>query len=653
MSLVLAAGGALALPSPAEARPTFTLTTVASGLSMPWDLTWIGGVMLFDERAGHLYSKRDGAAPEKVDIALPTIDARTEGGLLGIVADPGAETNQRFYTCQTVTSATGSSDVRVLRWRLTSDTSAVADLDPNGTSSVVTGIPTLTGHHNGCRLAFGPDGLLYVGTGDAANGTFPQNRQSLGGKVLRVGADGTIPTDNPFYAEGGNARYVWTYGHRNVQGLAFRPGTTELWNAEHGPDVDDEINLDVKGANYGWDPGPRYDQSTPMTNLQKFPEAVPAVWSSGNPTVATSGLTFLTGSAWGRWQGAMAVARLKGTGIQVTSLDPAGREVQTEVLRSTVGYGRVRSVVVGPDQSLYFTTSNGSNDVIAKITPTAVAPAVPAGRNVSSTGVSAVRSGSDLYAFIRTTFDQIQFKRSTDDGHTWPAAWTSTGLTSTSPPSAASSAAGRVDLVTRNTKGRITHFWFENGVEAGSEDLGGDLASATISSLGDGTLDVLGLGDNGELYRRHFDRTWSSGWQSLDGARFSSAAGASVDPRTQQTVVTARGLDGGTFERTLTPTSNGPSWVEVAGALWSARALGDVFGDQPAISVSRGSDGYVILSRGALTMGLEVKATGDPDVVTRPDGTWVLFARSATGALTSYDARPGEYTRRSLGGMIH
>ncbi len=135
---------------------------------------------------------------------FPSIYASGEAGLLGMVADPAAATNQRFYTCQAVRSSSGGPlDVRVLRWRLTSDTTAVSAGTP-----VVTGIPLVTGRHSGCRLRFGSDGRLYVGTGDAAVGTNPQNLASLGGKVLRVNSDGTIPTDNPFYSRGGNARYV-------------------------------------------------------------------------------------------------------------------------------------------------------------------------------------------------------------------------------------------------------------------------------------------------------------------------------------------------------------------------------------------------------------------------------------------------------------
>jgi glucose/arabinose dehydrogenase len=345
----------------AEAAPTYRFTTVVSNLSIPWDLTWVGGVMLFDQRAGGVWSKSGSAAPRRLQIDLPTPYVNSEGGLLGMVADPKASTNKLFYTCQTSQSA---HDVRVLRWRLTSATRAVRVGAP-----LVTGIPLTTGRHTGCRLRFSAKGMLYIGTGDAAVGTNPQRLSSLGGKVLRVHPDGRIPRTNPFYARGGKARYVWNYGHRNVQGLALRPGTTQIYTAEHGTDRDDEINRVRKGANYGWDPVPGYNEARPMTDRKKFPRALPAIWSSGNPTVATSGITFLSGSAWGSWNGALAVGQLKGTGIRLVFLDAAGKVTGTRMVPGTTAFGRIRTVQRGPGGALYFTTSNGSGDKIVKVTP--------------------------------------------------------------------------------------------------------------------------------------------------------------------------------------------------------------------------------------------------------------------------------------------
>ena len=344
----------------AAAVPSYTVTQVAGNLQIPWAVTWIGGLMLFDEREGRLWSKRPDGAPQRVTLPLPPIYANSEGGLMGLVADPDAVRNGFFYTCMSVAKASGAaSDVQVWKWRLTSDTTA------EKVRTLVKGIPIGSGRHNGCRLVFRSAQMIYIGTGDAAQGTNPQNLHSLGGKVLRVRSDGHIPRTNPYYGRGGNARYVWSYGHRNVQGLALRPGGSELWSVEHGPARDDEINRVVKRGNYGWSPTPGYNESRSMTDRKRFPKARPALWRSGSPTVATSGATFLRGTQWRTLDGVLAVALLKGEGIVLFSVGAKSKLTSLGEIAST--YGRIRTVEQGPDGALYFTTSNGSADAIYRL----------------------------------------------------------------------------------------------------------------------------------------------------------------------------------------------------------------------------------------------------------------------------------------------
>lgn len=187
-----------------------------------------------------------------------------ESGMLGLAVDPAFAANRYVYTCMS-SNRSGTPDNRMVRWTLnTALTGVTARLD------IVTGIPlnATSGIHSGCRPRFGPDGNLWIGTGDAANGPLAQSPSSLGGKVLRVTRDGFAPPGNlgpPF-----NPR-VYNYGHRNVQGLAFRADGVGF-TTEHGPDFDDELNVIVKG-NYGWDPVPSYNQSVPMTDTAKFPNA--------------------------------------------------------------------------------------------------------------------------------------------------------------------------------------------------------------------------------------------------------------------------------------------------------------------------------------------------------------------------------------------
>ncbi|WP_228389306.1 PQQ-dependent sugar dehydrogenase [Cumulibacter manganitolerans] len=195
---------------------------------------------------------------------------------------------------------------------------------------------------------------------------------ALGGKVLRIDpVSGAPPPDNPFAGSADPAtRLVYTYGHRNVQGLAVQPGTGALYSAEHGPDVDDEVNLLRPGANYGWDPvgSGTYDESRPMTDTA-IDGAVPAVWSSGSPTLATSGCAFLDGPAWGPHEGELAIAALKASALYLLRLpDGGGPASLTKAAVLDGDYGRLRTVEPGGDGVLYVTTSNGDDDKILRVT---------------------------------------------------------------------------------------------------------------------------------------------------------------------------------------------------------------------------------------------------------------------------------------------
>jgi glucose/arabinose dehydrogenase len=650
LGLALVVGGS---PAPrASAAPSISVTTVVSGLSLPWDLTWVGDLLMYDLRGGQVWSKRGGAAPRRVTISgFPSIFAQSEGGLLGLVADPAATTNRRFYTCQSVATSTGAAlDVRVLRWRLTSDTTAVSDGAP-----VVTGIPLSSGRHSGCRLRFGTDGYLYVGTGDAAVGTNPQNLASLGGKVLRVGWDGSIPADNPFFGRGGNARYVFNYGHRNVQGLALRPGTNELWTAEHGTDRDDEVNFVAKGDNYGWDPVPGYDESTPMTDLTKFPTATPAMWRSGFPTVATSGATFLTDPRWGAWRGSLAVAKLKGQGVLLMRMNPTpgpSQVVATTTLPQVEGIARIRTLMEGPDGALWLTTSNGTDDRIIRIAPTATVPVRSAGQLILSGGVALARTGTEIDAFVRSTRDEVWMRRSTTDGASW-AGWTGAGVHSTDAPSAASSAAGRIDLVTRSATGSVVHSWFTGGTRRGSTDLGGRLVAQHAASLGDGTLDVFAVRPSGEGVRKHWNGSQWGAWVTIGGA-FTSGLSASADPARAVIVVSGRGTNGATYEREFSAAAATTGWVRRGDGLssWSGRALGDTWPGVARLAVGRASDRRAVVQRGSMVVATTAAWTSSGDLVSRPDGSFLMAGRGTDGALWVTDGGPSSFASRTLGGVV-
>ena len=332
-----------------EPAPELSVTTLVSGLTIPWDLAFTpDGTMLFTERSGVLSSRATDGTVRTVTADFGDLYVMGESGLMAIIVDPGFASNRRFYTCQARTK----SQADVIAWTIDDTyTMATRVSDP-----LVGDIPAAA-RHSGCRLRFGPDGYLWIATGDASAGTAPQDLSSLGGKILRVDAStGGGAPDNPFP----QSPLIYTYGHRNVQGLALRPGTGQMWSVEHGPSVDDEINLLVRGANYGWDPLPGYDERVPMTDLVKFPDATVARWSSGYPTLATSGGIFLEGSQWEDWEGRLAVASLKNRSLRVFEFDSEGTLLSEVVVPELDGtYGRLRTPMLGPDGALYVTTSNG------------------------------------------------------------------------------------------------------------------------------------------------------------------------------------------------------------------------------------------------------------------------------------------------------
>ena len=331
--------------------PKLLVSTLVSGLSIPWGLAFTpDGTLLFTQRAGVLSSRLADGTVGTIDADFAEVLSTGENGLMGIVVDPDFASNRRFYTCQTHVGP----EMQVIAWTINAAyTIATRVADP-----LVGDMPTASSRHGGCRLRFGPEGYLWIATGDAATGTVPQDLTSLGGKVLRVDpSTGAGAPANPF----ASSPRIYTYGHRNMQGLALRPGTSQMWSVEHGPAFDDEINLLVAGRNYGWDPVPGYNQGVPMTDLVKFPGAIEAQWSSGSTTLATSGGIFLEGDQWGVWEGRLAVATLKDRKLRLFEFTPEGELVsQVVVPELDNAFGRLRTPMPGPDGALYVTTSNGS-----------------------------------------------------------------------------------------------------------------------------------------------------------------------------------------------------------------------------------------------------------------------------------------------------
>jgi aldose sugar dehydrogenase len=337
--------------------PALDVAVVAEGFDHAWDVAQApDGTLLVDERSGGLTAVLPDGSVRAVRADFDDLFAAGETGLMGLALDPDFAGNRRFYSCQGVEGPDGRS-IAVVAWEAARDwSSAERVADP-----LIGGIPVneRSGRHGGCRLRFDHQGSLLIGTGDNAVGTNPQDPRSWAGKVLLADpATGEVA--------------VWTLGHRNVQGLAVRPGTGQVFSVEHGPDRDDEVNLLRPRGNYGWNPdgGGGYDESVPMTDPE-IAGAIPAVWSSGDSTIAVSGATFLDGDQWGAYDGLLLVGVLKGQGVLALRLDEAGALQEQFRLPELEGaFGRIRSVLQGVDGALYVTTDNGGNeDRLLRVTP--------------------------------------------------------------------------------------------------------------------------------------------------------------------------------------------------------------------------------------------------------------------------------------------
>ena len=313
----------------AEAGPVEVETTVvAAGLEAPWDLVFTpDGEALVSERDSSRLLSIDSSGNVEELQRLPE-NGTGEGGLLGIALSPNYESDGYVYAYYTT-----DTDNRVTRFRLGEDP-----------EPILTGIPVLT-YHNGGRIAFGPDGNLYVGTGDAGDTSNSQDLNSLGGKILRVTPDGDVPADNPF-----SNSPIYSYGHRNVQGLAWDEGG-QLYATEFGQNRYDEVNRIQPGGNYGW---PAVEGEGGFFASGEYIDPI-ATWATSE--ASPSGAAILKNGAIPQWEGSFFMAALRGQRLYRLALDPSGTVTEQEELLSGQA-GRLRHVVQAPDGSLWILTSN-------------------------------------------------------------------------------------------------------------------------------------------------------------------------------------------------------------------------------------------------------------------------------------------------------
>jgi aldose sugar dehydrogenase len=348
-----------------SAAGEFTVETVAKGLDHPWALAFLAdGRMLVTERPGRMrIVAKDGTLSPAL-AGIPKVFAAGQGGLHDVALDRDSGQNHTIYFCYAEPAGAGARTA-LARARLMDE--GTPRLEAFEVIFRQEG-PLSSGNHFGCRIVQTPDSNLFLTTGDHFTGR--DQAQNLGnhlGKIVRIRPDGSVPPDNPFVGRAGAKPEIWSYGHRNPQGLALHPDTGKLWEHEHGPRGGDEVNLIDRGKNYGWPvigfgidySGAKIHESTRKEGMEQ------PLWY-WVPSIAPSGMAIYTGSLFPAWRGNLFVGALAGGLLARLELDGDKVVKEERLLRDL--RERIRDVRQGPDQALWLLTDNSAGRLL-RLTP--------------------------------------------------------------------------------------------------------------------------------------------------------------------------------------------------------------------------------------------------------------------------------------------
>ena len=331
--------------------PKMRVETIAENLEIVWSMRFApDGRMFFTERPGRVRVVEDGKLQADAFFVVPDVEPTGENGLMGMALHPNFAENHFVYLAYAYREASGGDQrVRVSRYRENGATLTEPKI-------IVENIPAAR-YHSGTRLRFGPDGKLYITTGDATNQSEAQKLNTLAGKTLRLNDDGSVPADNPFVSQKNARPEIWTYGHRNAQGMDFQPQTGLMFQTEHGPSLidgvslfkrsgGDEVNVVERGKNYGW--------AKISHDMTRDGMETPIIQYS--PAIAPASGMFYRGAMLPELKNNFLFGALKGEALVRLVLDKRKIVSQDKLLLKQ--YGRIREIAEAPDGSIYFSTSN-------------------------------------------------------------------------------------------------------------------------------------------------------------------------------------------------------------------------------------------------------------------------------------------------------
>jgi aldose sugar dehydrogenase len=332
---------------------------VAGGLANPWSIAFLpNGDMLVTERPGRLRIVRNGQLDPTPVGGVPEVFAMGQGGLLEVLPHPNFAQNQWLYLTYSKPGQDNTATTALARGRF--DGKALTDVK----DLLVADNWNKGGIHFGSKLAFGPDGLLYMTLGERTDRDRSQNLNSHGGKTLRLRDDGTAAPGNPFAGRADAKPEIYSYGHRNAQGLAFHPDTGQLWSNEHGPQGGDELNIILPGKNYGWPVvthGREYGPGGALISRHTWREDVEDPVLLWSPSIGISGLLFYTGDTFPFWKGQIFVGGLSGLRVDRVAFNEKGGLLGRDAI--TLNH-RIRDVRQGPDGNIYLAVDSNPGGVL-------------------------------------------------------------------------------------------------------------------------------------------------------------------------------------------------------------------------------------------------------------------------------------------------